>query len=312
MVTSQIDCFSSSTKNSSTITYVVSSGREKIVSIVKLGSVLLHALPPRLATKLEGRCDLWNYCQSVAGASITTASYLTQMDDCWDIAINWGFSRNIALLSTSNEVATKRFPFSPFLAWLNITLLSIRWSASSYSNADTCYYYDDDNNNKDEQNKDNNENNQNYYENNNDKNNNENNNIQYYNEGNEDEDDNNNNSQENDGGNYYNGNNQENNDGNNNDNQNDNDGGDNNNNQNKNDGGDNNNNENNNQNNGNVAYSLYGVLDNSKAESGNSCSKANYVNSFFTTDGLTTFAYASVLLVSSLLPKINLPHQREA
>jgi hypothetical protein len=288
------------------------------------------------------------------------------------------FSRNIALLSTSNEGATKRFPFLPYLAWLNITLLSIRWSASSYSNADTCYYDDDDDNNEDEQNKDNNENNQNYYENNNDKNNNENNNIQYYNEGNEDEDDNNNNSQENDGGNYYNGKNQENNDGNNNDNQNDNDGGDNNNNQNNNDGednnnnqnnndggdnnnnqnnndggdnnnnqnnndgGDNNNNENNNQNNGNdnnangrlrflqegndqmqwqcgmgshqceeqgsedkwwvgmqpcmganVAYSLYGVLDNGKAESGNPCSKANYVNSFFTTDGLTTFAYAS-------------------
>jgi len=62
----------------------------------------------------------------------------------------------------------------------------------------------------------------------------------------------------------------------------------------------------------NVAYSLYGVLDNGKAESGNPCSKANYVNSFFTTDELITFAYASVLLVSSLLPKINLPHQREA
>jgi hypothetical protein len=237
-------------------------------------------------------------------------------------------------------------------------LLYFRWSASSYSNADTCYNDDDDNNNEDEQNNDNNENNQNYYVNNNNEdennndNNNENNNIQYYNGGNEDEDNNNNKNQENDGANYYNGNNQENNDGNNNDNndggdnnnnQNNNDGGDNNNNQNNNDGGDNNNNENNNQNNGNdnnangrlrylqedkndemqwqcgmgsrqceeqgsedkwwvgmqpcmganVAYSLYGVIDNGKAESGNPCSKANYVNSFFTTDGLTTFAYAS-------------------
>jgi acetoin utilization deacetylase AcuC-like enzyme len=115
------------------------------------GSVLLHALPPRLATKLDlslfhtmdylnileyypssylqdqskllpreaqqrygleddcslpethqGRCDLWKYCQSVAGASITAASYLTQMDDCWDIAINWGGGRHHAFASKAS------------------------------------------------------------------------------------------------------------------------------------------------------------------------------------------------------------------
>lgn len=50
----------------------------------------------------QGRCDLWNYCQSVAGASITAASYLTQMEDSWDIAINWGGGRHHALASKAS------------------------------------------------------------------------------------------------------------------------------------------------------------------------------------------------------------------
>lgn len=50
----------------------------------------------------QGRCDLWNYCQSVAGASVTAASYLTQRDDCWDIAINWGGGRHHALASKAS------------------------------------------------------------------------------------------------------------------------------------------------------------------------------------------------------------------
>lgn len=222
-----------------------------------------------------------------------------------------------------------------------------RWSASSYSNADSCNNDDDDNNNEEEQNNESNENNN---ENNNDENemnddNTQNNNIEYYNGENEDNNDN----QENNAGNYYNGNNQEDNDGNDNDNQNNNDGGNNNNDggNNNQDNNDNNGGDNNNQNDGNdnnangrlrflqehnedrqneqmqwqcgmgqrqceeqgsedkwwvgmqpcmganVAYSLYGILDNGKEVSGNPCSKANYVNSFFTTDGLTTFAYAS-------------------
>jgi len=43
----------------------------------------------------------------------------------------------------------------------------------------------------------------------------------------------------------------------------------------------------------NVAYSLYGILDGATDAESNPCNKENFVNSFFTTDGLTTFAYAS-------------------
>jgi acetoin utilization deacetylase AcuC-like enzyme len=49
-----------------------------------------------------GRCDLWNYCQYVAGASITAANHLTQLDDSWDIAINWGGGRHHAFASKAS------------------------------------------------------------------------------------------------------------------------------------------------------------------------------------------------------------------
>ena len=67
----------------------------------------------------QGRCDLWRYCQYVAGASIT-AAYLLMKDDCWDIAINWGGGRHHAFASNASG-----------FCFVNDTVLSIQHLVAS-------------------------------------------------------------------------------------------------------------------------------------------------------------------------------------
>mmetsp|Transcript_3881 Transcript_3881/g.5781 ORF Transcript_3881/g.5781 Transcript_3881/m.5781 type:complete len:457 (+) Transcript_3881:34-1404(+) len=67
----------------------------------------------------QGRCNLWRYCQYVAGASIT-AAYLLMKDDCWDIAINWGGGRHHAFASSASG-----------FCFVNDTVLSIQHLVAS-------------------------------------------------------------------------------------------------------------------------------------------------------------------------------------